>query len=300
MISGSAALTASNTTTGSLSYINQLITGATSQGLYQVNVKAEFLNQSMISDLINIYGYNVYERTNSFMGTNNEFVIDWIPPAVERVAGVDFTIEWFMKVTSWSSPTSHPRPFSLGSYPAPNAVSIEGGGSHFYWWTNGSYPVDKGSLTLATNTWHHMAVTRDNGALSIYINGTREATGTFNDAIPSSGNTLYIGAEPSGGGGDSIVNGKMTNFRWNSSVKYTGSSFVVPTSPLTADSNTKLLLLATDSGHVATDSSTYTRTVTNVNTAAWSSDSPFVSGGGSIDFAGTKYFTIPASTDWDL
>ena len=75
---------------------------------------------------------------------------------------------------------------------------------------------------------------------------------------------------------------------------------MVPTSPLTADSNTKLLLLATNTGGVATDSSTYARTVTNNGSAAWSSDSPFVSGGGSFDFAGTKYFTVPASSDWDL
>ena len=179
-------------------------------------------------------------------------------------------------------------------------MSIENTGGHFYWWTNGSYPVDKGSLSLTTNAWHHMAVTRDNGALSIYIDGTRQATGTFEDAIPSVGNDLYIGAEPSGGGVDSVVNGKMTNFRWNASVKYTGNSFVVPTSPLTADSNTKLLLLATDSGHLTTDSSASARTVTNHGSVAWSSDSPFVSGGGSFDFAGTKYFTVPASSDWDL
>lgn len=247
----------------------------------------------MIDDLINVYGYQVYEQSNSFMGTHNNYLIKWATP---RVAGVDFTIEWFIKVTSWSTPTGHPRPFSLGSYPAPNAVSIEEDGDHFYWWTNGDYPVDASSLSLSTNTWYHMAVTRDNGALSIYVDGTRVGTGTFEDAIPSLGNILYVGAEP----GDSVVNGKMTNFRWNSSVKYRGDSFVVPTSPLTADSNTKLLLLATDSGHLTTDSSTFARTVTNNDSATWSSDSPFMSGGGSIDFAGTGYFTIPASSDWDL
>jgi Concanavalin A-like lectin/glucanases superfamily len=184
----------------------------------------------------------------------------------------------------------------LGAYPAPNAVSIENGGTHFYWWTNGSYPVDKGGLSLSTNTWHHMAVTRDNGVLSIYINGVQQATGTFNDAIPSQGNILYVGAEP----GDSIVNGKITNFRWNSSVIYSGPTYTVPTSLLTADSNTQLLLKATDSGHLTTDSSTFAHTITNNNGATWDSDSPFISGGGSINFAGTSYFTIPASTSWDL
>jgi hypothetical protein len=214
-----------------------------------------------------------------------------------HVAGVDFTIEWWMKVTSWTTPTGHPRPYSLGAFPAPNAVSIENSGGHVYWWTGGGYKVDKASLGLATNTWHHMAVTRSNGSLSLYINGTREATGTWNAAIPSNSNVLYIGAEP---GPDSQVKGKMTNFRWTANAIYSGASFTVPTSPLTALADTKFLMLATDSGHLTTDSSTYARTITNVNSATWSSDSPFTSGGGSVNFDGTGYFTVPASTDWDL
>lgn len=213
-----------------------------------------------------------------------------------HVDGVDFTIEWWIKTTNWTSPTYHPRPYSLGAFPAPNAVSIEGGGQHIYWWTGGSPKVDFNGLNLQPNTWYHMAVTRDNGQLAIYVDGVRKATATYNDAIPSAGNILTIGAEP----GDSYVNGKITNFRWNSSVKYTGASFTVPTSPLTADSNTKLLLLATDNGTFLTDSSTSAKTVTNVG-ASWSSDSPFAGGvGGSIDFAGTGKVTVPASSDWDL
>ena len=77
MISASSALTASNTTTGSLSYINTLVTGATSQGLYELSIPQHFLNENMISDLTNVYGYKVYAKSNSFMGTNNDYVIKW-------------------------------------------------------------------------------------------------------------------------------------------------------------------------------------------------------------------------------
>ncbi len=51
MISGSAALSASNTTTGSLSYFNSLFTGATSQGPY------ERINGKRIKKCIWLYGY---------------------------------------------------------------------------------------------------------------------------------------------------------------------------------------------------------------------------------------------------
>ena len=438
MISGSVAKTNSDTTTGSLSYINNLVTGATSSGSYNISVSNRYMNDTMAT-LLRSYGYNVTTK-NDNMGTNNDYVITWgtvnvptptptatatatpIPtatptptpialdftigsyceqspkmlsvtvrsiiggtslvgyqiskttfssqadaeantewlnvvdsdiitnpingtywvsvkdssgtvkakstsvscfptptptptststptptatvaptptPTSNRVAGVDFTIEWWMKANSFTSPSYFPRPYSLGSFPAPNAVSIENSGNNIYWWTNNSAKISATSLNLQTNTWYHIAVTRDNGALSLYVDGVRKATATYNDTIPSSGNTLYIGAEPYTGGTKNYVNGKMTNYRWNASVKYSGASFTVPTSPLTADADTKLLLLATNSGGLLTDSSTLTKTVTN-NGATFSTDSPFVSGGGSLDFAGTGYVTIPASSDWDL
>lgn len=315
----------SDSVTGSLSYINTLVNDATSEGKYMIVVDGQYLNDSMIEDLSENYGYSVSQR-NDFMGTNGSYTIRWgiletrgpvqpptptptpLPatstptptPTPNRVAGVDFTIEWWLKANTFTSPSYFPRPYSLGSFPAPNAVSIENSGNNLYWWTgNGGAKITATSLSLQTNTWYHIAVTRDNGALSLYVDGVRKATATYNDAIPSAGNTLYIGAEPYTGGTKNYVNGKMTNYRWNASVKYTGDTFTVPTSPLTADSNTKFLMLATDSGNLTTDSSTLAKTITN-NGATWSSDSPFVSGGGSVNFAGTGYFTVPASSDWDL
>ena len=216
------------------------------------------------------------------------------------VAGQDFTIEWFVKSNDWENPSPYPRPYSLGSFPALNAVSIEAATS-MYWWTNGDYKVHNSDLSFVPDQWYHCAVTRNNGVLSMYLDGQRVAVGRFNDAIPSSGSSLFVGAEPGDNGNPSMnnINGKMTNFRWNASVKYTGSSFTVPTSPLTSDSFTKILLLATDSGNLTTDSSSKNQTVTNYG-ATWDPDSPFGEGGGSINFDATGYFTVPASSDWDL
>lgn len=368
MISGSAATTGSTNTRTTLSYVNNLVTGATSSGSFHIYIPNDYMDDSMMDTLIG-YGYKVTKR-NTLMGSNVDYLIDWAPnptpptpsptpsvtrtptptmtpshtptmsvtptrtvtptvtptatktvtptasisptPSISRtitptptitpstssthVAGVDFTIEWWIKTTSWTSPTGHPRPYSLGPFPAPNAVSIENSGDHIYWWTGGSPRVDYAGLGLQTNQWYHMAITRDNGLLAIYVDGQRKATATYNDAIPAGSNDLWIGAEPTP---DSYVNGKMTNFRWNASVKYTGTSFTVPTTPLTADANTKLLVLATDSGNLTTDSSPLAKTITNYGTT-WDSDSPFVSGGGSFALNGSSYMTVPSSTDWNL
>ena len=75
MISGSLAKTNSDTTTGSLSYINNLVTGATSSGSYHISVSNRFMNDTMAT-LLRSYGYNV-TTNNDYMGTNNDYVITW-------------------------------------------------------------------------------------------------------------------------------------------------------------------------------------------------------------------------------
>ena len=132
----------------------------------------------------------------------------------------------------------------------------------------------------------------------------RKATKTgdnrdINDSI-NPGYDLNVGVDNPSAGSPNWFAGKLTNFRWDNSAIYTGSSLTVPTSPLTADSDTKLLLLAADTGSLTSDSSPLAKTVTN-QSATFSIDSPFTgSVGGSINFAGNSYFTVPQSTDWDL
>ena len=76
MISGSAALSASNTTTGSLSYINTLVTDATASGSYFVVVPSRYMNNTMANALITTYGFNVNQKTNSG-GTFVDYFISW-------------------------------------------------------------------------------------------------------------------------------------------------------------------------------------------------------------------------------
>lgn len=80
MISGSAATSGSTETRTSLSYISDLITGATAKGSYRVFVGNEFIDSSMADTLVTTYGYTV-TPFNSFNGTYNDYIISWEPPA---------------------------------------------------------------------------------------------------------------------------------------------------------------------------------------------------------------------------
>jgi hypothetical protein len=66
----------SDTVTGSLSYINTLVNSAISEGKFMIVVDGQYLNQSMIEDLSENYGYSVTQR-NDFMGTNGSYTIRW-------------------------------------------------------------------------------------------------------------------------------------------------------------------------------------------------------------------------------
>jgi hypothetical protein len=298
MISGSAALTASNTTTGSLSYINELVSGATHEGLYRIIVGSEHMNTAMADKLVNTYGYNVSVR-NSFMGTYDEYVVSWgdiaTPPPPASSGTIifngldvgsggsyvaapnatittwlpgdnDFTVEWFQYQTAGGG---HPRVFSIGpDTGAKYGVSIEA--NSIYTWPGGNnYAIGK----TYVNTWIHVALVRESGMTRCYIDGTQVSTAKSN-AVTITGSTFdfYIGSDGLSQG-DGFT-GKITNFRWTNAVVYTGSSFTPISSPLTQLTQTKLLLLGGSEANPVVDS-------TGINTldyeyTTWSSDTPFV------------------------
>lgn len=213
-----------------------------------------------------------------------------------HVAGLDFTIEWWMKVNSW---TPHPRPYSLGSFGsgAINAVSIESGGTNMYWWQNGQFRID--SSIPSSTAWHHYAICRDNGTVRMFVDGVVKGTPfTLDSTMDATGKLLYIGSDLSDA--QAYVDGFITNFRWTTKALYT-SEFTPSTTPLTALPETKLLLLATDDTNKLLDSSVSAKTVTDHNSVTWSSEDPFGGAGGSLLFNGTdQYLSLAASADWSL
>jgi hypothetical protein len=295
MISAISAGQITKNNLNTLSYINEIITGATAQGLNAAFVKQQLLNNEMISILENTYGYKVDIPNNTLNGTYTDYMITWDVPASSGTIvfnGLDpasggsyvsapkatittwlpgtnqFTVEWFQKQTALPS---HPRVFSIGKDTTPTfGVSIET--NKIYTWPNGNnWAIGKTYL----DTWIHVAIVRYSGVTNTYIDGTKVGTGQA-DTVNIAGATknLFIGSD-----GESIGDsfpGKITNFRWSNLALYSGNSFTPITDPLTVLPSTKLLMLGGSPANPVVDS-TGINSLSNYNTT-WSSDTPFTFG----------------------
>jgi hypothetical protein len=129
--------------------------------------------------------------------------------------------------------------------------------------------------------WHHVAFTRSGTTLNTYINGARANTYTNSSNITSA-NALGIGAES---GGTNVTNSYISNLRLvKGTALYTGATYTVPTAPLTAITNTSLLLNFTNSGIYDATAKNVLETVGNaqVSTAQskWSPTSMYFDGTG--------------------
>ena len=204
----------------------------------------------------------------SFNGTSQYLTV---PGNANYALGTgDFTIEWWQYQTGAGT---FPRVFSVGTSPTASvAVSIESG--TFYFW-EGSDGTAKFTSALSSylNTWVQFAISRISGQTSVYQNGTQIGS-TYADTnnINDSSSVLSIGrdmvATP-----NTYFPGYISNFRI---IKGTGiytGNFTTPTKPLTAVTNTVLLLSMGNTPFINT--STTSVTVTNVGTVPLVDSSPF-------------------------
>ena len=162
-----------------------------------------------------------------------------------------FTIEAWVYHTSFSQ-YSNPI-FTSGNNGSVSGDFFEFGanssGTYQVFW-GGSSPSAVASVSASLNTWTHMALVRaaDNSSCTIYVNGISRATFSQSGAIPTptSSNRSFIGTQSySEGTNTRSFYGYMSDIRITTSAVYT-SDFTPPTAPLTAITNTSLLLNGTD------------------------------------------------------
>jgi hypothetical protein len=214
-------------------------------------------------------GAVTFNGTSQYFTALNSDVVNWLPGTG------DFTIEFFVKNGSQS--VGAPRIFSLGfDTGATIGISQEGGG--LYVWPYGSelfgtYPANYGNRTA----WMHVAICRSGTTTKLFMGGVLKATKTgdtrnINDSI-NTGFDLNVGVDNPSAGSPNWWAGKLTNFRWDNSAIYTGSSLVVPTAPLSRTATTKLLMLGGGVSNPVYDAAKLNILVNNGS--VWDAETPF-------------------------
>jgi len=194
----------------------------------------------------------------------------------------DFTIE------TWIYPNSLSGRLWFFDSNSDN-VDLNGNGGLFYY--NAGIYSSATNTVISVGAWHHIALVRLSGTVTLYVNGSSVMSQAGIGFNSSSNRAIEIAYSSSQGNG--YFNGLMTNFRVVKGTAVYTSAFTPSTSPLSAITNTQLLLKASSSGSLVTDSSTNNLTVTNNGTATFNSATPLVNfAGGGITITGGVRFLL--------
>jgi hypothetical protein len=143
-------------------------------------------------------------------------------------------------------------------------------------------------FAIQTNAWNYVAAVKTGTTYYLYINGTRNTASTGTAA--STGQIINIGAR--NGGSVAPITGFLSDFRVSNTARYTAATMTVPTAPLTAITNTSLLLSYTNAGILDNAMMNDLETVGN----AQISTSVKKFGTGSLAFDGTGDYLYEPST----
>ena len=163
-------------------------------------------------------------------------------PAASIARGTDdYTIETWVYYTSLPA-TAQIWDTRTAAQPIDDFLTVQTDGS-LRWRNNGIHTTPAGTVPL--NTWTHLAQCRSSGTVKTYVNGVEKASHT-NTANLSHGANLDIGG--SSVDNSQWSNGNFADFRVVLGTAVYTSAFTPPTVPLTAITNTSLLVQGTNAG----------------------------------------------------
>jgi len=250
------------------------------------------------------YRHPYYSTTGYFDGSGDYLSI---PASSDFNLGTgDFTIEgWFNNPTA---NTTMKTLFSLTS--TTNGlgllIGVDNGVANQVLFNvssnDSSWDIINGSGqgAYSANSWVHVAAVRSGNTFYLFVNGTQTYTNTSSLAVYFPNAPLVLGARTSTSISQ-LFTGYMADWRVTKGFARYTSNFSVPTSPLVADSYTKLLLpmnegmkpIAYDSTKQKSIACGSSLTVRNYSRHPYQTVAAYFDGN-------TDYITIPTSTDFDL
>ena len=198
----------------------------------------------------------------SLNGTTQSFLSPSSSTNANFTQAGDFTVEAWYRPTSVTG--SHYL-FTLGTEATNRYTWFLNGAvitSNYFGGSNVAY-----STSLSINTWNHIAVVRSGTTVTLYVNGTADAT-TDTQAGTIGNGVLRIAADSTGA---NRLAGQISNFRVAASAVYTGN-FTTPVKPL---SGTGAVFYMSMGVTPFVDYSTNAITVTNNGTTTVANLSPF-------------------------
>ena len=183
-----------------------------------------------------------------------------------------FTLEAFVKTATQSG---FDGIISLLDQNTLNGVAININSGYFDF---ESQSGQTSSYTMSNDTWYHVAISRENGTMSYFVDGSIIAQ--YADTYTYSLQDLVIGRYYTDVD-DYYIDGYISQPRLTIGQSIYNSPFgVIP--PLTSSANTKLLLVNRYNNKLL-DSSGLTHSVTNNNNVGWTSSIPSVIGAYTLD-----------------
>ena len=177
--------------------------------------------------------FSPYSQTGWSVYFNGSSYLEYANQTAYSPGTGDFTLEcWVYHTVAAGSNTWY--------------VSHISGGVSFYRDTAGKLAFAKDAVaviatstnTLPVNAWTHVAVARSSTSFKMFINGSQEASVTDSTSITSTG-FLDIGVTA---GVTGLMTGYISNIRLVKGTALYTSSFTPSTTPLTAVTNTQLLI----------------------------------------------------------
>ena len=223
----------------------------------------------------------------------------------------DFTIELWVYIAGNSSLNSNSVreatvvtsfPTTIQTLTNSWGLNISGNGTttgtgiSFSNWQSGSNSLLSATVTVPQSSWNHIAVARSGTTTKLFLNGAEVASGTLSLQTIDSGQAIAIGrlGYP---GYIQELNGYISNVRvLKGTALYTGS-YSIPTAPLTAITNTSLLLNFTNAAILDNAMMAVPETVGNAQIDTTTKKF----GTGSLEFDGTgDWLLVPDSIDQRL
>ena len=238
-----------------------------------------FLTTSVYDPAVN--GASAY-----FDGSDSDLVV---ADNSDVVATGDYTLDVWLYPTNNVQRTHNPSIYRSGT----TQLYMVSSGNPLRWYADG---VDIQSSSLDLNSWNHVAAVRygtGSNNVSLYVNGVRKGQGTNTGTMGSSSNNR-IGSY-SGTTGE--YDGYICDLRLLvGTALYTGSTYTIPTAPLTAITNTKLLLNMQDGQAIDSAAQNnltlYGNAKLSTTQAKFGDTSLYLDGTGDYAYVYPKYFTF--------